>query len=215
MDANLFLPPYLTDARDRAVMGAVPLVMAPRFGTLPELAVGHSRFVGAGNGLFLEARSRVIHARMLMAELGMPYGDVEPFVQIAGDELGDHLVSRAMQLAAQACPDEWAGLVIAPDGGPQELWTPSASEASPHRVSYGAGSVDPLDVILDVHSHGRMEAFWSATDDADDAANPSPVFFSGVIGRADTLHPTVALRLVVAGRFFVLEDGIPEGENRA
>ena len=54
-------------------------------------------------------------------------------------------------------------------------------------------------VILDLHSHGAMRAFWSATDDADEQGFRA----YGVIGRLDE-RPEIRLRLGVYGNWFPL-----------
>ncbi len=68
----------------------------------------------------------------------------------------------------------------------------------------GAGSVvgaesGAADVLLDLHSHGNMRAFWSATDDGDEQGFRA----YGVIGRLDT-RPEIRLRLGVYGYWFPL-----------
>jgi PRTRC genetic system protein A len=54
-------------------------------------------------------------------------------------------------------------------------------------------------VILDLHSHGSMPAFWSTTDDRDEQG----FRVYGVMGRLDTA-PEIRLRLGVHGYWFPL-----------
>lgn len=192
-----------TNPRDRALFASLPIVLAPRNEPMPELEIGRTRLVLADDGLYIEARSRVLHGRGQLAYVaGLPYGPVHTFiVNDAPRHKQPLLLAQAHQLAAIACPNEWAGLVVMRDGEPQ-LHTPASSEASPHRVSYDASGIDPLDVIWDLHSHGRGRAFFSGQDDLDDLANPSPVFFAGVIGRAHSAEPHFISRIVIAGREF-------------
>lgn len=58
---------------------------------------------------------------------------------------------------------------------------------------------DSADVILDLHSHGNMGAFWSATDNDDEQG----FRMYGVIGRLDE-RPEIRLRLGVYGYWFLL-----------
>ena len=51
--------------------------------------------------------------------------------------------------------------------------------------------------IMDIHSHRRMDAFFSNTDDSDEKG----LRFYAVVGRLDTLLPEVELRLGVYGYF--------------
>lgn len=55
------------------------------------------------------------------------------------------------------------------------------------------------DVILDLHSHGNMSAFWSGTDNGDEQG----FRVYGVLGRLDTA-PEIRLRLGVYGYWFPL-----------
>ncbi|MDT8307535.1 MAG: hypothetical protein RRC07_16500 [Anaerolineae bacterium] len=55
------------------------------------------------------------------------------------------------------------------------------------------------DIILDLHSHGNMGAFWSGTDNGDEQG----FRVYGVIGRLDT-KPEIRLRLGVYGYWFPL-----------
>ena len=62
-----------------------------------------------------------------------------------------------------------------------------------------AAEGDTTAVLLDLHSHGAMRAFWSATDDADEQG----FRVYGVIGRLDE-QPEIRLRLGVYGYWFPL-----------
>jgi PRTRC genetic system protein A len=53
------------------------------------------------------------------------------------------------------------------------------------------------DVVLELHSHHRFPAFFSATDNADEQA----LRLYGVLGRLDTDRPQVALRVGAFGYF--------------
>jgi len=54
--------------------------------------------------------------------------------------------------------------------------------------------------IMDIHSHGCMNAFFSCTDDRDEKG----LRFYAVVGRLDTLLPEVELRLGAYGYFIPL-----------
>jgi len=73
----------------------------------------------------------------------------------------------------------------------------------PAQIATAAGVVgaesNPAGVILDLHSHGDMGAFWSGTDDGDEQG----FRMYGVIGRLDT-QPEIRLRLGVYGYWFPL-----------
>ena len=54
--------------------------------------------------------------------------------------------------------------------------------------------------VMDIHSHGHMDAFFSCTDDSDEKGLRLYV----VVGRLDTLLPEVEIRLGVYGYFIPL-----------
>lgn len=198
---------FPTNPRDRALFASLPIVLAPRNEPMPDLEVGRTRLVLASDGLYIEARSRVLHACAQLAFVqGLPYGPVGTFLTGSDAEPGTlDLLEQAKRLASAACPNEWAGLIVVRYGEPQ-LHSPTPAEASPHRISYHTGDVDPLDLLWDLHSHGRGRAFFSGQDDDDDLANPCPVFMAGVIGRLDRFAPEMRARVVIAGREFDPDD---------
>jgi PRTRC genetic system protein A len=51
--------------------------------------------------------------------------------------------------------------------------------------------------VMDIHSHGRMDAFFSYTDDSDEKG----LRLYMVVGRLDTLLPEVELRIGIYGYF--------------
>ena len=52
-------------------------------------------------------------------------------------------------------------------------------------------------IAIDLHTHGLLPAFWSATDDEDDRS----VKVSGVCGNLDREQPSAAFRLVFNGMY--------------
>ena len=76
---------------------------------------------------------------------------------------------------------------------------------SPTEVAY----VPAPDVVLEIHSHHRYPARFSVLDDADEQR----LAVYGVLGRLDTDHPEVRLRVGVYGYFMaVLWTEVFEGE---
>lgn len=151
-------------------------------------------YVLAGNGLFLKAEKPGLKATVPLAhsevrglvplatEVKLTYGLIpgEIWRRILDDFMSTLSLERYLCL-------RWDGSyrLAAP---PQE-----SGKAS---VSY-----EPMrGILLDAHSHNRMEAFFSATDDADDQG----FRISMVVGRLDTLEPQVALRLSIYGYFYPL-----------
>ena len=80
---------------------------------------------------------------------------------------------------------------------PGEGWTVSRPAQEQSRVSVGYRYRDPDQIILDLHSHHRMPAFFSPTDDRDERGGR----FYGVIGHLDRETPELALRLGLYGHW--------------
>lgn len=193
------------DPRDAALFSALPLVCMPRYGVLEEISAGGSRLLLGRDGLYLEARSNVLHACVLAAPMaGLPYGVVTPFVRAVQLESARQFLIRAPKDARVALPNEWAG-VIAQVNGEMQLVIPVTESKGPGHIRYRAPEINPLDILVDVHSHGTSHAYFSQTDDADDLAMPSPVFIAAVVGCVDRADPEYAHRGVILGREFNLE----------
>lgn len=200
-------PDALLDPRDAALQAAFPTLMAPRYGVLPPLAAGGRRHILASDGLYVEARSHVLHVclpLMRHAVSGMPYGDLKPFVKILSAPMSPEMMAMMVARARAVMPNEWAGLLIR-DGDGLRLHEPPTLSASAASIRYVTGGWNPLDLLVDVHSHGRLASHFSDTDDRDDRMNPAPCFFAMVIGRLDAV-PEVTHRLVVNRHFFVRVD---------
>ena len=66
---------------------------------------------------------------------------------------------------------------------------------------YRIGDLGEGEVLaVDLHSHGRLGAFWSADDDRDD----NGVRVCGVFGNVDCATPTARFRLVLNGHYVPL-----------
>lgn len=69
------------------------------------------------------------------------------------------------------------------------------------RVGY---SYDPAGVVVDLHSHHTMPAFFSPTDDGDERGGR----FYAVMGHLDQAHPQLILRLGLYGHWLYNVPGL-------
>ena len=76
-------------------------------------------------------------------------------------------------------------------------WQVTYPEQAQSRVRVGYAYDDPATVVLDLHSHHRMGAFFSPTDDEDEQGGR----FYAVIGRIDQPQPELILRLGMYGHW--------------
>jgi PRTRC genetic system protein A len=187
---------------DAALLHMAPIVAAPaKSEFFPLQEPGHRFVLGAG-GLYLEVRRpwlHFIHCIGPAAAVAIPYGAIVPKCEMAFGRVGNALPQLrdfAVHAVAEA-PKEAGGCV---------LWN---SENDTWRIEYPAGHatnssltytpVEPGEnehVVIDLHSHGSLPAFFSDTDDADDAGS---VKIAGVYGNLDTNAPTVCFRICVLG----------------
>lgn len=179
-----------SDPRDQIILDHAPLLAAPRFGALPELEDGRHRFIMGRYGPYLEIKRPWLHGVFdLLAgdsgiEMELPYGDVVARFDLSFDWHADvfPLVSRFIEAAVLVAPQEHAAWLLWNDTTRRlEYCDLVAISASAGGISYHRPQLPPsMSLAVDLHSHGAMSAFFSATDDEDDAG---AVKISGVIGQ--------------------------------
>lgn len=197
-----------TDPRDRIIAEHAPLVPVPRYSMLPDLAPIAHRYLAAEDGLWLEVRRPWLHTAWQIAEsaIALPYGAapaLDPQKRYAFGELAIvHLVDSFLVTARQALPNEAAAWGIWNDRTRALEYRPCiAIDAGPAGIKLERPRLgEDEHFAVDIHSHGAMPAFFSATDDADDDGE---VKLSMVLGRVDTDKPQVRIRLCLMGLFIV------------
>lgn len=169
---------------------------------LPDAAPGISWIVAA-NGIFkrgvndrLDLLIRVAPLEAPIAGLSMllPHVRWAPWPQRLPAGFLTALLGnarQAMSAGALARPVEKQYFIVFRDGGPH-LITPRGQDATAGRVSY----VMPVrgSILVDLHSHHELPAFFSQVDDRDDVG----LSVSVVVGRIFT-RPELACRLNVYG----------------
>jgi PRTRC genetic system protein A len=190
------------DARDVALQAACPVVIAPRFGPLPEMAPGQ-RLVVAANGLFVQIKLDWLDCVRCLTPQGvglpLPYGAVQESLRFAFGVLPIRLIEQFIEAGRQALPNEAAGaLIYSRSRGGLRLVMCEPVHCSPARIDY---RVPPLaadeTLAVDLHTHGRAAAFWSADDDRDDRG----IKIAGVFGRLHEPRPEACFRLVINGLY--------------
>lgn len=189
-----------TDPRDAAIGVSCPAVAVPRFGALEPHASGQ-RMLLARNGLFVQMKTPWLDCTTRVAEVGMylPYGAAAEAITFAFGVIPLGLLERFIAAARRAMPNEAAGaLVYDARSGALRLAMHEAIEVGPGHVRYRIEELaDDELVAIDLHSHGRLGAFWSGEDDRDDQG----VRVCGVFGNLDRKRPTARFRLALNGLF--------------
>jgi PRTRC genetic system protein A len=207
-----------------ALLDAVPCYPVPSQGRSP--ALDTLRSARAGHGLAVGADGVMLILRRPWLALDvpvtppisayLPYGPTgSPKADLRCGLIPSDLLDRIVDHFHAALPNEDAAFV---------LWNettrafavefPAIDEATPSRLVYrtpvpSAG----WHVVCDIHSHGHGAAYFSATDDADDAHTTKIALVVGRLGHPD--GPTTATRLCAAGLFLPLQRSPFSGEHHA
>jgi len=191
---------------DRTLQQSLPTVMAPRFGKLAPLQTNGERLIAATNGMFLEARRPWIRIVRRIAEFrvatAIPYGAVEEATDLFCGRIPPDLIGRFARLAAYSIPNEvGAWIVWDCDSARFSLVPVKILSHGPGHLDYERPKLtDTESLVMDLHSHGRLPAFFSATDNADDRFD---LKFALVVGSCGAATPSMVLRLCAKG---ILED---------
>ena len=150
-------------------------------------------YILASNGLFIEARGKMIAARVPVADAEVRgLAHLEPKVELCYGRIPQRFFDLAVSaMMVDTSRERYMG--VAWDYGYQ-LYVPE-QETTGASVQYSVGS----DVVLDLHSHGNMGAFFSGTDNQDEQG----LRLYAVVGKLNET-PVVKLRAGVYGYFYPL-----------
>lgn len=183
-----------------AVLASFPVHVVPPAGALPEATQSGMRFLVGRAGLTREISLPWIRARHLVAPacVDLPYGEVADCVEFRCGPVPLDLVREFVNDAREALPNEVAGVF---------LWNEETGCWRYERrvpTSMGHAHIEFVEVrpgdgehlVVDVHSHGHFDAFFSQEDDRDDAGSMK---LSLVLGKLNQQLPTSKMRLCMAG----------------
>lgn len=173
------------------------LVAAPLEGALQEPDVAGTRFIAARNGLFRETKTEWLYCLQPVATRDAtctPYGQLVPKIELRCGDVPWPIWGEFLEHARAALPNESAArFVWHPHSGSWRLAMRAAVVATPEKIDYLEPALQDGEIaVVDIHSHGRLSAFFSEEDDRDDAGC---LRVSVVVGNVDTL-PQVVARLV-------------------
>ncbi|RIA46430.1 PRTRC genetic system protein A [Hephaestia caeni] len=211
------------DQTAAAVLAAVPCYPVPPVGRSP--TIDALRDARAGHGLAIGNDGVMLILRRPWLELDVPVAPpiscYLPYGSIGGRRAdlrcglipGDHL-DHILDHFRAALPNEEAAFVLWNEVTREfAVHLPVIDEATPSRLVYRTPGLEPdWHVVCDIHSHGTGPAFFSATDNTDDA---DATKISLVIGQfADPNGPAMAARLCAGGMFLPLPRNPFSGDLR-
>lgn len=159
---------------------------------LPPMRAKAYEYWMAGNGLFLRAANQHVSALVPLAHATVRgLGRLQQKIRLRHSRLPGRLL-RAIVDNARKHDGEQMYLVV-PSGVRRFRLVRPRQIATPTSVVYESDEYQFS--LLDLHSHGRMRAFFSGTDDGDDVG----LRFYGVLGKAYSPKPEMRLRLGIHG----------------
>jgi len=191
----------MMDMRDLALQMACPVITAPRFSPLPDMANGQ-RIILAANGVFVQIKLDWLDCIQRLSPalpLPLPYGGIEELLAFTFGVLPIRLIEAFLEAGRQGLPNEVAGaLIYSRRSRSLRLALCEPIVVSPHQIDYRVPAMDADETLaVDLHTHGYGRSFWSAKDDSDDQG----IKVAGVFGCLHQTKPQALFRLVVNGRF--------------
>jgi len=194
------------DPRDLAVQSVTPTVMVPRFGDFKELRKYGQRMLAAANGTWFEANRPWLYVRLPVAPaplVPVPYGEVTQKINFRCGKLPKALVLQFIAEARKRIPNECAGWIVWNSvlGNWKLLMLEELKVGHDHVSVALPVLLDNEHLVIDIHSHGLIKAFFSDEDNFDDMNDYK---ISIVVGNLNEDIVTAEFRLCVNGLFMLL-----------
>ena len=196
-----------------AVLDAMPCYPVPPQGRSP--AIEALRTADAGHGLAIGCDGVMLILRRPWLALDipitpplpayLPYGSIGmPRAELRCNFIPGELLDRISAWFRESLPNEAAAFVVWDETTHEfSLLFPQVDEATPSRLVYRTPVLPAgQHIICDAHSHAAGPAFFSATDDADDAHATKIALVLGRLDQPD--GPTMVSRLCAGGMFIAL-----------
>lgn len=194
------------DKRDVVLQRVCPIVAMPKFSPLEPLAQNGERIVMAANGTFLEVRRSWARFVRKIGEVGtvVPFGTLEESTTYFTTKLPRELLQEFVQWARQDSHVEIGANIVWNEVSKQfRLVRSGTVHGTRSSLDYKIPDLDPNEqIVIDCHSHSTGKAFFSSTDNKDDA---DAVKIAFVVGHCHLPQPSVKMRLCIRGQFTILQ----------
>lgn len=194
------------DKRDLALQRACPIVAMPMFSPLEPMAQNGERIVMAANGTFLEVRRSWARFIRKVGEIDtvVPFGNLEESTTYFTTKLPRELLLQFMQWARADSHVEIGANIVWNDVTKQfRLVRSDTVHGTRSRLDYKIPDLGPHEqIVVDCHSHSTGKAFFSRTDNEDDAHAVKMAF---VVGHCNLPNQSVMMRLCIRGQFTILQ----------
>lgn len=196
---------------DQVFQQSFPSIMVPKLEAVAPMKLTGERLLIAANGVFLEIDRpwiRIVRRIATYSEkTSIPYGEMLDVTELRCPPVPPELVAQFYAMTRQALPNEVGAWIIWDKvTGLFRLVPLMPISHSPEHLHYERPQLRAGEfVVVDCHSHGRAQAFFSPEDNDDDQYD---VKFALVLGHCHR-HPSTAMRLCAKGIFETFEK-IPE-----
>ncbi len=192
--------------KDEILQSHFPTVMVPLHEDLAPCEIGKTRLLMGRGGLYIETRPSWGHLveRLWKAPRPLPYGEVQEVDTFddAAREAMDAIEEMKVDAADYADRDlEWAGWVVYGSRGFRYQRVKFQATATSADVEWPQLPVDEV-LAVDVHSHGKMRAGFSSTDNEDDKGGVRICITLGDYNHDKVGGWKASARYVVEGFFF-------------
>ena len=201
------------DSTAAAVLAEAPCYPVPPDGRSPAIEAVREARAGSCLAIGRDGVCLILRRAWLALDLPvtppipayLPYGSIG--VRRADLRCGlipAELLRQVLEHFRAALPNEAAAFILW-DEANRRFWVdfPQIDRATPSHLTYRPPALPPHHhLICDIHSHGHGAAFFSATDDADDAHATKIALVVGRLGHTD--GPAFASRLCAGGMFLPL-----------
>lgn len=198
------------DPTAAALLEAVPCYPVPSTGRSPgidalrDARVGHGLAIGRDGVMLILRRPWLALDALLTPPIAahLPYGQTgASAAELRCGMIPREQLDRVLEHFHAALPNEAAAFVIWHEPtGDFDVVFPVIEAATPSRLVYRPPVLPQgWHLVCDMHSHATGPAFFSATDDADDAHATKIALVIGRLGHPD--GPTTAARLCAGGMF--------------
>jgi PRTRC genetic system protein A len=195
----------MIDKRDAALQRVCPILAMPKFSPFEPLAHNGERIVLAANGTFLEVRRSWAHFVRKVGDVNtvVPFGTLQESTSYFTSKLPRELLLEFVQWAREESHVEIGANIVWNDVTDEYRLVRSRTvQGSESHLEYEIPVLEQSEhIVIDCHSHSHHKAFFSRTDDQDDAHAVKIAF---VVGNCDQMQQTTKMRLCIRGNFQTL-----------
>lgn len=192
--------------KDTLLLKQFPTVMVPQFENLPNLETGSPRLLMAKDGLWIQSKTPWgrFSRRLYKTPRTLPYGAAKERTELNCGDMPQNMVERFLESANTDAEKniETAAWVVWDEEKGWEYLELDLLQQTTISVQFTWPRLSPQQhLVLDMHSHGKGNAYFSETDNRSDQGQTHFSLVFGHCGKTDQNHEH-AFRLCLAGFFF-------------